>query len=302
MTENRFKKFTISTVAGAALLCGGILTTNQVKAATTETTSTEMQNTEPQYLTVKYDGQGQVKLLDDKGNYQDNALVSNGATFLIKGAKEINGQIMFRIGTQNHYIPAKFTNIDGAEITYNGNGAVTLLNGQGKYQNKYVNRYEKYEIFQVKKINGETMYRISKDKDLWVPSRYVKLINIKEQIERENAARQAAIQATQVVAQQHTPQTTSVTYTPSYTNVQQSTHVVTSSANNYRPVTNSSVVGNQSVQNTTGNRTPVVPSAGNTTPVAPSTGTSTGNTTPTTPSTGTNTGNTTPVAPSTGTN
>lgn len=56
-------------------------------------------------------------------------------------------------------------------VKYNGRGGVNLLNGSGKYQNKYVYNNQRYKVFAKATIGNRTMYRLGTDSQ-WIPEDY----------------------------------------------------------------------------------------------------------------------------------
>jgi hypothetical protein len=60
-------------------------------------------------LTTVSQGNKKIRLLDRNGNYQDQ-YVSANAKYLVWEQGVIRGEVMYRIGTQKQWIPAKYTN------------------------------------------------------------------------------------------------------------------------------------------------------------------------------------------------
>ncbi len=56
-------------------------------------------------------------------------------------------------------------------VRYNGKGKVRLLDGNGHYQNRYLNKNTAWKVFEKATINGQTMYRLGSDKQ-WIPEHY----------------------------------------------------------------------------------------------------------------------------------
>lgn len=60
---------------------------------------------------VRYNGKGAVRLLNANGHYVDQ-YVKNGASFKVWAEKTVNGQHLYRIGSQSQWIPAKYFSLN----------------------------------------------------------------------------------------------------------------------------------------------------------------------------------------------
>ncbi|MCH3904905.1 MAG: hypothetical protein LKE17_04090 [Lactobacillus sp.] len=60
--------------------------------------------------TVTYKGRGGVNLLNAEGKYQ-NQYVKKGSAWKVFAKKTINGETMYRLGTQSQWIPAKYVSV-----------------------------------------------------------------------------------------------------------------------------------------------------------------------------------------------
>lgn len=76
-----------------------------------------------------------------------------------------------------------------ATVKYNGKGKVRLLDGNGHYQNRYLNRNTKWKTFAKANINGQTMYRLGSDKQ-WIPAQYT---NLQEVSTNSSSAKKADV-------------------------------------------------------------------------------------------------------------
>ncbi|MES5109564.1 hypothetical protein ABVC38_00125 [Lactobacillus iners] len=100
----KLKKRYVSTVVGVALATVGALNVNTTADAAT--------NVRPlsTTLSVRYNGKGNVRLLDRNGKYM-NQYVANKASYKVFEVGEINGKTMYRIGSDKQWIPANYTNL-----------------------------------------------------------------------------------------------------------------------------------------------------------------------------------------------
>lgn len=60
---------------------------------------------------VNYNGKGSVRLLDANGHYVDQ-YVKKGSSFKVWAEKTVNGQHLYRIGSQSQWIPAKYFSLN----------------------------------------------------------------------------------------------------------------------------------------------------------------------------------------------
>lgn len=197
MTKNKAQ---LMTFLAACAVAGSLLTAGTEKAqASTETPMSAV-------LSVRYNGRGRVRLLDQNGNYQSQ-YVSRNTKWRVFGYRQVNGQTLYRIGNEKQYIPAQFTNLgsrpasdsgyqsinNGQEthlngtirVNYNGRGGVRLLNSQGAFMSQVVKKNSLWHVFAKKTINHEVMYRLGSDKQ-WIPARYVAWVASSSAVKPEN--------------------------------------------------------------------------------------------------------------------
>ncbi|PMC41250.1 CAP domain-containing protein [Lactobacillus iners] len=148
-------------------------------------------------LTVKYDGRGQVRLLDGNGNYQNQYLAKNTKWKTFAKAM-INNLVCYRLGTDKQWIPSKYSDLsddyspckgEGGYVistpsmtnreelhtvgytVYNGAGKIRLLDSKGNYMSQYVDKNASYKVFEKGTLNNRILYRIGTDQQ-WIPSDY----------------------------------------------------------------------------------------------------------------------------------
>lgn len=148
-------------------------------------------------LTVKYDGRGQVRLLDGNGTYQNQYLAKN-TTWKTFAKAMINNLVCYRLGTDKQWIPAKYSDLpddyspckgEGGYVistpsmtnreelhtvgytVYSGAGKIRLLDSKGNYMSQYVDKNASYKVFEKGTLNNRILYRIGTDQQ-WIPSDY----------------------------------------------------------------------------------------------------------------------------------
>ncbi|MCH3905215.1 MAG: SEC10/PgrA surface exclusion domain-containing protein [Lactobacillus sp.] len=193
------KKAQLITLLAACAAAGSLLSAGTAQAST-ETPMSAV-------LSVRYNGRGRVRLLDQNGNYQDQ-YVSRNSKWKVFGYRQVNGQTLYRIGSEKQFIPAQFTNLgsrpasdsgykassNGQEthlngtvrVSYTGRGGVRLLNGQGQYTSQTVKRNSLWHVFGKKVINNQVMYRIGSDKQ-WIPAKYVAWVASSAAVKYQNS-------------------------------------------------------------------------------------------------------------------
>lgn len=140
---------------------------------------------------------GEIHLYDRDGNVMKQT-VKNGQDYKVWEKAMINGELMYRIGTNKQWIPAKYTNWDNAKVgqnvainiptsnaisnrqnyagsvrvNYQGQGKVRLVNDQGQYVSQYAAKNSTWRVWEKANINNEPMYRIGTQSQ-WTPAKYV---------------------------------------------------------------------------------------------------------------------------------
>lgn len=124
--------------------------------------------------------------------------VKNGKKYKVWEKAYINDELMYRIGTDKQWIPAKYTDwkdaklgqnvavaskatnaaynrenyVGVATINYQGSGNVRLVNSQGNYTSQYLPKNSTWKVWEKADINHESMYRVG-NQSQWVPAKYV---------------------------------------------------------------------------------------------------------------------------------
>lgn len=192
------KKSIFKTVLMSAAVLSGVgifANTSQANAAvqSSATNASQVRGV----LTVVDHQKGEVHLYDRDGNIMKQT-VKNGKSYKVWEKAMINGELMYRIGTDKQWIPAKYTNWDNARVgqrvnvalpskavvsnrqnyagavrvNYQGQGKVRLLNDQGKYVQQYAAKNSTWKVWEKATINDEPMYRIGTQSQ-WIPAKYV---------------------------------------------------------------------------------------------------------------------------------
>ncbi len=175
------KHLSMTAAASALLLCGGALTTQQVKAAPVQ---------EPMGIArVSYNGKGKVRLMDVSG-YFVNQYVSPNSSWKVFEKQMVGGEYAYRIGNKHQWLPVKYATVKWLHVTpltspannrtavsgvlrvsFNGKGRVRLFNSDGHFVNQYVSRDSQWRVFEKATINGQVMYRIG-NQSQWIPAQY----------------------------------------------------------------------------------------------------------------------------------
>lgn len=181
----------------AAVLSGVGIFANTVQANAAVQSSATNASQVRGVLTVVDHQKGEVHLYDRDGNIMKQT-VKNGKAYKVWEKAMINGELMYRIGTDKQWIPAKYTNWDNAKVgqrvnvalpsksavsnrqnyagavrvNYQGQGKVRLLNDQGKYMPQYAAKNSTWRVWEKATINHELMYRIGTQSQ-WIPAKYV---------------------------------------------------------------------------------------------------------------------------------
>lgn len=168
----------MTAAASALLLCGGALTTQQVKAET------------PMGIAhVNYNGKGKVRLMDVSG-YFVNQYVSPNTSWKVFEKQMVGGEYAYRIGNKHQWLPVKYATVKWLpmptngiplsedptttgvlRVNFNGKGRVRLINSDGNFVDQYVSRDSQWRVFAKATINGQTMYRIGSESQ-WIPAKY----------------------------------------------------------------------------------------------------------------------------------
>ena len=146
---------------------------------------------------VDHENQGEVHLFDRDGHVMKQT-VKNGKKYKVWEKAYINDELMYRIGTDKQWIPAKYTDwkdaklgqnvavaskatnaaynrenyVGTATINYQGSGNVRLVNSQGNYTSQYLPKNSTWKVWEKADINHEPMYRVG-NQSQWVPAKYV---------------------------------------------------------------------------------------------------------------------------------
>ena len=146
---------------------------------------------------VDHENQGEVHLYDRDGHVMKQT-VKNGKKYKVWEKAYINDELMYRIGTDKQWIPAKYTDwkdaklgqnvavasratnaaynrenyVGVATINYHGSGNVRLVNSQGNYTSQYLPKNSTWKVWEKADINHEPMYRVG-NQSQWVPAKYV---------------------------------------------------------------------------------------------------------------------------------
>ena len=146
---------------------------------------------------VDHENKGEVHLYDREGHVMKQT-VKNGKKYKVWEKAYINNELMYRIGTDKQWIPAKYTDwkdaklgqnvavaskatnaaynrenyVGVATINYQGSGNVRLVNSRGNYTSQYLPKNSNWKVWEKADINHESMYRVG-NQSQWVPAKYV---------------------------------------------------------------------------------------------------------------------------------
>lgn len=183
-------------LVSAAILSGAGLfaNTTQAQAATPATHAEQVRGV---LKVVDHENQGEVHLFDRDGHVMKQT-VKNGKKYKVWEKAYINDELMYRIGTDKQWIPAKYTDwkdaklgqnvavaskatnaaynrenyVGVATINYQGSGNVRLVNSRGNYTSQYLPKNSNWKVWEKADINHEPMYRVG-NQSQWVPAKYV---------------------------------------------------------------------------------------------------------------------------------
>lgn len=191
------KKSLLKTALVSATILSGaglFANTTQAQAATAATHAEQVRGV---LKVVDHENQGEVHLYDRDGHVMKQT-VKNGKKYKVWEKAYINDELMYRIGTDKQWIPAKYTDwkdaklgqnvaiaskatnaaynrenyVGTATINYQGSGNVRLVNSQGNYTSQYLPKNSTWKVWEKADINHEPMYRVG-NQSQWVPAKYV---------------------------------------------------------------------------------------------------------------------------------
>ncbi len=191
------KKSLLKTALVSATILSGaglFANTTQAQAATPATHAEQVRGV---LKVVDHENQGEVHLYDREGHVMKQT-VKNGKKYKVWEKAYINDELMYRIGTDKQWIPAKYTDwkdaklgqnvavaskatnaaynrenyVGVATINYQGSGNVRLVNSRGNYTSQYLPKNSTWKVWEKADINHEPMYRVG-NQSQWVPAKYV---------------------------------------------------------------------------------------------------------------------------------
>ena len=166
---------------------------------------------------VDHENQGEVHLYDREGHVMKQT-VKNGKKYKVWEKAYINDELMYRIGTDKQWIPAKYTDwkdaklgqnvavaskatnsaynrenyVGTATINYQGAGNVRLVNSQGNYTSQYLPKNSTWKVWEKADINHEPMYRVG-NQSQWVPAKYVSVSQTNAKSSQPNEVHHASV-------------------------------------------------------------------------------------------------------------
>lgn len=191
------KKSLLKTALVSATILSGaglFANTTQAQAATPAVHAEQVRGV---LKVVDHENHGEVHLYDREGHVMKQT-VKNGKKYKVWEKAYINDELMYRIGTDKQWIPAKYidwkdaklgqnvavaskaTNaaynrenyVGVATINYQGSGNVRLVNSQGNYTSQYLPKNSTWKVWEKADINHESMYRVG-NQSQWVPAKYL---------------------------------------------------------------------------------------------------------------------------------
>ena len=200
----------------ATILSGAGLFANsaQAQAATPATHAEQVRGV---LKVVDHENQGEVHLYDRDGHVMKQT-VKNGKKYKVWEKAYINDELMYRIGTDKQWIPAKYTDwkdaklgqnvavaskatnsaynrenyVGTATINYQGAGNVRLVNSQGDYTSQYLPKNSTWKVWEKADINHEPMYRVG-NQSQWVPAKYVSVSQTNAKSSQPNEVHHASV-------------------------------------------------------------------------------------------------------------
>ena len=203
-------------LVSATILSGAGLFANsaQAQAATSATHAEQVRGV---LQVVDHENQGEVHLYDRDGHVMKQT-VKNGKKYKVWEKAYINDELMYRIGTDKQWIPAKYTDwkdaklgqnvavaskatnsaynrenyVGTATINYQGAGNVRLVNSQGNYTSQYLPKNSTWKVWEKADINHEPMYRVG-NQSQWVPAKYVSVSQTNAKSLQNNEVHHASV-------------------------------------------------------------------------------------------------------------
>ena len=203
-------------LVSATILSGAGLFANsaQAQAATPAVNAKQVRGV---LQVVDHENQGEVHLYDRDGHVMKQT-VKNGKKYKVWEKAYINDELMYRIGTDKQWIPAKYTDwkdaklgqnvavaskatnsaynrenyVGTATINYQGAGNVRLVNSQGNYTSQYLPKNSTWKVWEKAEINHEPMYRVG-NQSQWVPAKYVSVSQTNTKSLQNNEVHHASV-------------------------------------------------------------------------------------------------------------
>lgn len=203
-------------LVSAAILSGAGLFANsaQAQAATPAVHAEQVRGV---LQVVDHENQGEVHLYDREGHVMKQT-VKNGKKYKVWEKAYINDELMYRIGTDKQWIPAKYTDwkdaklgqnvavaskatnsaynrenyVGTATINYQGAGNVRLVNSQGNYTSQYLPKNSTWKVWEKADINHEPMYRVG-NQSQWVRAKYVSVSQNNTKSSQNNEVHHASV-------------------------------------------------------------------------------------------------------------
>lgn len=203
-------------LVSAAILSGAGLFANTAQAQAT-TPATHAEQVRGVLKVVDHENQGEVHLFDRDGHVMKQT-VKNGKKYKVWEKAYINDELMYRIGTDKQWIPAKYTDwkdaklgqnvavaskatnaaynrenyVGVATINYQGSGNVRLVNSRGNYTSQYLPKKSNWKVWEKADINHEPMYRVG-NQSQWVPAKYVTVSQTNTKNSQNNGVHTSAV-------------------------------------------------------------------------------------------------------------
>ncbi len=197
-------------LVSAAILSGAGLFANTAQAQAT-TPAVHAEQVRGVLKVVDHENHGEVHLYDRDGHVMKQT-VKNGKKYKVWEKAYINDELMYRIGTNKQWIPAKYTDwkdaklgqnvavtskatnaaynrenyVGVATVNYQGSGNVRLVNSQGNYTSQYLTKNSNWKVWEKADINHEPMYRVG-NQSQWVPAKYVTVSQTNTKSAQNNA-------------------------------------------------------------------------------------------------------------------
>ena len=257
-------------LVSATILSGAGLFANsaQAQAATSATHAEQVRGV---LQVVDHENQGEVHLYDRDGHVMKQT-VKNGKKYKVWEKAYINDELMYRIGTDKQWIPAKYTDWKDAKLgqnvavaskatkasynvenyfcvatfNYQGSGNVRLVNSQGNYTSQYLPKNSTWKVWEKADINHEPMYRVG-NQSQWVPAKYVSVSQPNTKSSQPNEVHHVSVLGNNTNKSSNT-----IHHASTSRPVNNSTHISTE-------LPQENTTGNKSTSNTAHNTTAVKP-------------------------------------------